>query len=226
DMKLLFWVLILLSLPTVSQAQDVDDGATAQRARITAERRDAEAAFRAQEKACYGKFDVNDCLNAARAHRRQVLADLRRQEMSVNDAQRKRKAAEHLGAIEERASPEKRQQDAQRRATALEKQRERESAAAQKASERSSKAQEAAERAAKKDGARGDAPRGPNAADPARAESKRGEAAAAGTRRAEEAAQNVKRREQKQLDAEDRKAGVDQRLAERKKPKAQPLPTP
>ena len=223
-MKLLFWVLILLSLPAVSQAQD-DDGAKGQRARIAAERSDAEAAFRAQEKACYGKFAVNDCLNAARAHRREVLADLRRQEMSVNDAQRKRKAAEHLNAIEERASPDKRQQDAQRRTAALEKQRERESAAAQKAAERSSKAQEAAGRAAR-DGARGDASRGPHTADQARAESKRAEAAAARTRRAEEAARNVKEREQKQLDAEDRKAGVDQRLAERKKPKAQPLPGP
>jgi colicin import membrane protein len=224
-MKLLFWVLILLGLPAVSQAQD-DDGAKVQRARIAAERSDAEAAFRAQGKACYGKFAVNDCLNAARARRREVLADLRRQEMSINDAQRKRKAAEHLGAIEERSTPEKRQQDAQRRTTALDKQRERESAAAQKASERSSTAQEAAERAAKKDGARGVASRGPNAPDQARTESRQADAAAARSRKAEEAAQNVKRREQKQLDAEDRKAGVDQRLADRKKPKAQPLPPP
>jgi colicin import membrane protein len=224
-MKLLFWIFILLSLPMASHAQD-DEAVAVQLARIAAERSQAEAAFRAQEKACYGKFAVNDCLNAAKAHRRQLLADLRRQEISINDAQRKRKAAEHLRAIEERSSPEKRQQESQGRTGALEKQRERESAAAQKAAERSSKAQEAAERAAKKDGARSDPSHNPKAEDQARTENKQAEAAAARSRRAEEAAKNVKRREQKQVDAEERRASVEQRLAERKKPKAQPLPTP
>jgi colicin import membrane protein len=223
-MKLLFWIFVLLSLPMASHAQD--EAAAAQLARIAAERSQAEAAFRAQEKACYGKFAVNDCLNAAKAHRRQELADLRRQEIAINDAQRKRKAAEHLRAIEERSSPEKRQQDSQPRTSALEKQRERESAAARKAAERSSKAQEAAERGARKDAATSDASHSPNAADEGRTGNKQAEAAAARTRRAQEAAQNVKRREQKQIDAEDRRAGVEQRLAERKKPKAQPLPTP
>ncbi|HXD41284.1 MAG TPA: hypothetical protein VN649_12015 [Ramlibacter sp.] len=224
-MKSLFWALVLLSLPAVAQPQD-DQSASAQRARIAAERSDAEAAFSAQEKACYGKFAVNDCLKAAKAHRRAVLADLRRQEISVNNAQRKRNAAEHLRAIEERSAPEKLQQDAQRRTNAIETQRDREAAAAQKAAERSSKAQEAAERAARKEGDRSNASSGPKASDQDRAQSRQAQAAAARSRRAEEAAQNVKRREQKQLEAEDRQAGVDQRLAERKKPKAQPLPAP
>jgi colicin import membrane protein len=224
-MKFLVWIFVLLSLPMASHAQD-DEAAAAQLARIATQRSEAEAAFRAQEKACYSKFAVVDCLNAAKAHRRQVLADLRRQEISINDAQRKRKAAEHLRAIEERSSPEKRQQESQRRTGAMEKQREREAAATQKAAERSSKAQEAIERAARKDSARSDASHSPNAADQGRTESKQAEAAAARSRRAEEAAQNVKRREQKQIDAEDRKASVEKRLAERKKPKAQALPTP
>ncbi len=219
-MKLLFWMFVLLSLPIASQAQD-DEAAAAQLARIASERSVAESAFRAQEKACYGKFAVTDCLNAARAQRREKLADLRRQEMSLNDAQRKRKAAEHLRAIEERSSPEKQHQDAQRRASALQKQQERESSAAQKAAERSSGTPKTGERA----GSGGSHPSN-GAERQARTASKQAETAAARSRRAEEAAQNVKKREQKQLDAEDRKAGLEQRLAESKKPRARPLPTP
>jgi colicin import membrane protein len=46
--------------------------------------------------ACYQRFAVNDCLLDSRRARREVMADLRRQEVSLNDAQRKRRAAEQL----------------------------------------------------------------------------------------------------------------------------------
>lgn len=207
-MKYLFLVLAMLSLPVALQAQE-DAGEAAQRARIAAERGQAEAAFRAEEKACYGKFAVNDCLSAAKAHRRQVLADLRRQEISLNDAQRKRKAAEHLRAIEERSSAEKQQQQAEQRARALAEQRDREAAAAQKAADHAS----------------GEAPRAARAADrQEQAARRQAEASAARSQRAEEAAQNLKRRQERLVEAQERKASQDKRLAERKKPAAKPLP--
>jgi len=209
-MKKLFLILAMLSLPLAGQAQE-DEAVAAQRARIAAERSEAQAAFRAQEKACYRTFAVNDCLGTAKARNRQVLTDLRRQEISLNDAQRKRKAAQHLREIEERSSPEKQQQEAQQRAAALAEQRDREALADRKAADRASSE---ASRPARAAGRQEHASR------------KQAEASAARSRRAEEAAQNLKKHEQRLMEAEDRKASVDKRLAERKKPAAKPLPPP
>jgi hypothetical protein len=55
-----------------------------------------QAQFRRQEIACYQRFAVNDCLNESRRTEREVMADLRRQEVLINDAQRKRRAARQL----------------------------------------------------------------------------------------------------------------------------------
>jgi len=52
--------------------------------------------FRAQERACYQRFAVNDCLLKSRGTEREVMADLRRQDILINDAQRKRRAARQL----------------------------------------------------------------------------------------------------------------------------------
>jgi hypothetical protein len=201
-------VLVVLGLPLASRSQE-DPGEAAQRERIAAERSRAEAVFRTQEKACYRKFAVNDCLNAAKAQRRQVLADLRRQEISLNDARRKRKAAEHLQSIDQRSSADRQRQQAQERARALGAQRDREALADRKAADR----------------AAADASR------PARAAAqqeevarKQAEAAADRSRRAKEAAQNVKRRNERLAEARERKSSRDKRLAERRKPLADPLP--
>jgi colicin import membrane protein len=206
-MKRLLLVLAVLGLPSALQAQD-DEAAAGQRARIAAERSQAEATFRAQEKACHTKFAVNDCLNAAKAQRREVLADLRRQEISLNDAQRKSKAAEQLRSIEQRSSADK-QRQAQGRDKALGEHREREGLAARKAAERASAdASRPARAAAQQD-------------EVAR---KQAEASADRGRRAEEAAQNVKRRNERLAQTQERKASRDKRLAERRKPLADPLP--
>lgn len=47
-------------------------------------------------KARYQRFAVNDCLAQSRRSERDVMGDLRRQEILINDAQRKRRAAEQL----------------------------------------------------------------------------------------------------------------------------------
>jgi colicin import membrane protein len=201
-------VLAMLSLPLAALAQE-DEAVTAQRARIAAERRQAEETFRGQEKSCHTKFAVNDCLNAAKAQRRALLADLRRQEISLNDAQRKRKAAEHLRSIEERTSADKQGSQAQERAKGVDEHREREATAARKAADRAS----------------ADLSRPPRAA--AQQEEvarKQAEASADQTRRAEEAARNVKKRNERMAQAQERKASREKTLAERRKPLADPLP--
>ncbi len=79
---------------------------SAERSRIAAERQAVEARFKQDEAACYKKFAVNDCVDALRAVRREKLADLRRQEISLNDAERKRKGAEQLRRMEDKEKNE------------------------------------------------------------------------------------------------------------------------
>jgi hypothetical protein len=207
-MKKLLLVLATLILPLALHAQD-EQAEAAQRSRIAAERAQAEAVFREKEKACYARFAVNDCLAEAKAQRRQVLADLRRQEVTLNDAQRKRKAAEHLRAIEERSSPEKQQREAQQRDKSLADRQDREAAAARKAADRAASQASAPANAAQRQ---------------EQVVRRQAEASAARNERAEEAAQNLKRRQQRLAEAQERKASLDKRLAERKKPAAKPLP--
>ena len=82
-MKKLLVFVALVGPAWCSYAQD-PDAVSAERARITAERSRADAAFTAQEKVCYGKFAVNDCIDTARAKRREAMAELRRQEIALN----------------------------------------------------------------------------------------------------------------------------------------------
>ena len=82
-----------------SEAQTEDTvtlRAAAEHERIRQERDREQAQFAVLEKQCYTRFAVNDCLIEVRARRREVLGDLRRQEISLNDAQRKRRAAEQI----------------------------------------------------------------------------------------------------------------------------------
>ena len=76
----------------------------AEHARIRTEREDAQTRFLAQDVQCYQRFAVNDCLGEVRTQRRAVLADLRRQEISLNDTQRKRRAAEQLLRADDKAA--------------------------------------------------------------------------------------------------------------------------
>jgi colicin import membrane protein len=109
-MKHLLPVLCLLLLATCAQAQseaEIGDvytrGDAPERERIRQARTSAQAQFSAQEAQCYTRFAVNDCLADVRGHRRVLLADVRRQEISLNDAQRKRRAAEQLLRSDARA---------------------------------------------------------------------------------------------------------------------------
>ena len=73
----------------------------AERDRIARER-DALTARRQQEEAvCYQRFAVEDCLRGVRAKARETHDRLRAQEIELNDAERREKAAERLRAIEE-----------------------------------------------------------------------------------------------------------------------------
>ncbi|MDB5873964.1 MAG: hypothetical protein JWQ07_3406 [Ramlibacter sp.] len=202
-MKKFLLLLAVLALPLAGRAQE-DAEVAIQRARMASERSQVEAAFRAEEKVCYGKFAVNDCLNEARGRRRVALADLRRQEISLNDAQRKRRAAERMREIEQRVPPEK-------RGTAAADQQEREARAAQKSTDRAAAEASAPAKAAERQ---------------EQVRRKQAEAATARLQRGEEAAKHVQDQKKREADAKERRANLEKRLAEQKKPAAAPLPVP
>lgn len=92
----------------------------AERARISAERNRLEAGFLAEDAECYNRFAVNSCLGKVNDRRREVMSDLRRQELLLNDEERRIRGAEQIRKTEEKSSPEKQQEAADRRAKALE----------------------------------------------------------------------------------------------------------
>lgn len=121
-LALAFFLAILSALAS-AQAVAPEGGNVnieAERARISAERTKAEAGFLVEDAACYKKFAVNSCLGKVNARRRAMIADLRRQEIFLNDEERRIKGAEQIRKTEEKASPEKQQEASDRRAKGLE----------------------------------------------------------------------------------------------------------
>jgi colicin import membrane protein len=121
--SLLTWSLLSPAQPVVGVA--TDSGATAQavrdgeRDRINIERSRLDAGFTAQDIACYKKFLTNKCLGEVKIRRDAVMADFRRQEISLDQQERKEKGAEQIRKTEEKSSAEKQQEAADKRATAL-----------------------------------------------------------------------------------------------------------
>ena len=127
---IVFWLVALgalvgsgLQAQTPSAAVTTDATlqitANAERARITAERLQLESGFTNEDAACHKKFFVNNCLDEVKVRRREALADLRRQEISLNAQERHLKGAEQIRKTEEKASPQRQQEAADRRTEAL-----------------------------------------------------------------------------------------------------------
>lgn len=212
-MKRILFIVALAAACTAASAQTADASVTrfeVERARIASERADVDARYAREEAACYGKFAVNDCLNEARARRRAALADLRRQDISINDAERKRKGAEAMKRIEEKNSPQKADEAAQRRDRAINDQLIREERAAKKAAE-------AADReATARDRVKAQLNREQTAAEKAAARAS--EAASTGS--------SLSRHDKRLKDAAERRERLEQKRRERTKPLSDPLPVP
>ena len=101
----LCWVVLASAAWAQPQLEDtlaVRDAA--ERERIRQSRTLEQARFAAEDRQCYRRFAVNDCLDEVRKRKRALLGDLRRQEVLLNDAQRKRRGAEQLLRSDDRAS--------------------------------------------------------------------------------------------------------------------------
>ena len=108
----------------------------AERSRIQAQRAAVDERFERAQAECYRKFAVADCQIDARAVRREALADLRRQEVSLKAAQTRLKGSEQLSRIDRKSSPQLELESATQRAAALEKQQARMTVAGEKAAAR------------------------------------------------------------------------------------------
>lgn len=72
--------------------------------RIGAVRQQKTTELDAEEAACFDQFAVNDCQNKVAVKRRQLLAELKRQESAVKDAQRQIKATDQLERSADKAA--------------------------------------------------------------------------------------------------------------------------
>jgi colicin import membrane protein len=206
---LLTLVLAAAAVPALVRAQTAEEAA--ERARIARERSQANAQLASEEVACYQKFAVSDCLNAARARRRDLLSDLRRQELTLNDADRKRKAGERVKGVEERNSAQRQEDAAAQRAQAMARQREKEADLARRTEERAQGREATPAKTARKQ---------------KQAPQHKGSVRAASEQRIPDSAEELRRYDQRQQDAQERRDRVAKRLAEPARPDLKPLPVP
>jgi colicin import membrane protein len=202
-MKVLWSWLAAFAMLGAAPAQADNADAGRERERIKSERQAADARFAAEQQACGARFAVNDCIDAARKLRRDQIADLRRQELSLDEADRKRRASERLRQIEENARQEAVSDE--RRAQAQADQREREARAAEKSSKQQARLDSAAGA-----GPRERTPQGALGPQPT----------------ASEAASNRRAQEAHIAESQERKKRLESRRAERAKPAASSLPVP
>lgn len=134
--------LVVMLLLAVAPARAGEEAA--ERARIGAERATVEQRHAAEERDCQTRFAVNDCLRAARKRRADALADLRRQEQTLDDAARRQRAAQRQVELDERQSPETREAEARERRERLAAQQVRQAQAEQEAARRAARAASAA----------------------------------------------------------------------------------
>ena len=76
--------------------------AQAERERIRTERAQAEQRFAEAERDCNTRFVVTSCVEAARAQRRDALNRLRNEELVLDQAERRQRAAERAAAIHDK----------------------------------------------------------------------------------------------------------------------------
>jgi len=117
----------------ISQTANID----AQRRAIAEERAQVEARLLVEDAACYQKFAVNNCLQNVDAQRLKAMAGLRKQEIKLNDDDRKKKGNQQLRNIQEKTLPEKLAQDHDSRAQSLKDFRVRQERDKENASQRS-----------------------------------------------------------------------------------------
>jgi colicin import membrane protein len=190
------WGLAWLSCAAAgAQAQD----AVTERELLQRQRQVIESRYTQDIQNCYQRFAVNDCKQeAAKAHR-EGLKPLRAREQALDAAERADKAQAKKERVAERLSPHAQEEQAQRRAQAVEQQKNAEQKNREKQQAHAERADKRSVETPSRDVAR------PTAADQRTSE------------------QNHARKLQ---EAEAHRAANEQRRQDRQKPLAAPLPVP
>ena len=112
----LFLLCCSLSLgAAMAQSPAQEKSANAlERSKVAAERARLEAGFQAEEAACKSRFAVNACLQEIRTRRNEAMADLRRQDILINEADRKARAADQIQKTEDKSNLERKQHRAEK----------------------------------------------------------------------------------------------------------------
>lgn len=214
-MKPFALAFLLVAFSALARAQAVapegeNGNIEAERARISAERTKAEAGFLVEDAACYKKFAVNSCLAKVNTRRRAMIADLRRQEILLNDEERRIKGADQIRKTEEKSSPERQQEASDRRAKGIEDHQSR------------------LDREKSQQQDRATAQSGEKAAREASAERLKAnqEKARARTDKQAAAAEEAKKFNERQKEAQERRAQHEADQLKRTKPPAKSLPLP
>jgi len=122
--KLLLATLCCVPLGATGQVVDAPESSLgaeqklgeAQRVAIDAKRQQLQSGFAAEDATCHTRFAVNNCLRDVDARRTASLADLRRQDIFLNDQERKRRGAEEIRRIESKQTGVSQQELAEKRA--------------------------------------------------------------------------------------------------------------
>jgi colicin import membrane protein len=103
-----WWVSHLAALPlllaTAAMAASDAPGAAAERERLAAERQSVESRYVAEEAECRQRFIVTGCIDDAKQRRRAALAGLRQQELVLDDAERRTRAAQRQEVVDRKTA--------------------------------------------------------------------------------------------------------------------------
>ena len=99
------WLAIALSAALLPQALAVTPGEERrERERIASERAQVQALYAQRERECQQKFIVTACLEEARRTRREALERLRREDVLLDEAQRRQRARQRMEDISSKVS--------------------------------------------------------------------------------------------------------------------------
>jgi len=215
-------ISVLLSLGGGALAADVSADPPAQpqsapsfteveRSRIERERAAEMLRQQQVESACYQRFAVNDCLLESRVKHREVMADLKRQEIALNDRERRLRSSEQLRRIEDKVSSPERDIDLMnRQQQGTQKATDAANTAAQKAADAANQVRERAERQAEQQ----------------RKQQQAAEKAAERAGKAAQAPQEARRFQDKLQDAASHRQQVERDAKNSPGPRGKPLPVP
>ena len=208
-------IVVMLSAAGTVSAQTAAspsrmDTISRERSRIDGDRSRLENEFLAEDAACYKRFAVNSCLDEVNARRRSAMADLRRQEILLNDEERQIRGAEQLRKTEEKSSPEKQKEAAERREKAVQDYQGR---LTQEQDKQAARAKALADEKA-------------NVAASVERQKASQDKAAGRVQRQSETAGEAQKFSEKQKAAAERRAKHDADAAQRTKPPSAPLPAP